>query len=124
RNDPPPSLPWASGTAPPATSAADPADDAPDEYAVCQGLRTSRPGDSAPGEMPNSESCDLPRLIGPMRSNESAAAPCSAAGWARNAAEPCCVGRPATSTLSLMNVGTPAKHPCSSVSAARCAPSK
>src|SRR5690606_2823036 len=40
RIDPPPSLAWAIGTTPAATNAAEPADEAPEEWAVDQGLRT------------------------------------------------------------------------------------
>ena len=39
RIDPPPSPPWATGTIPAATAAADPPDDPPHEWSVFHGLR-------------------------------------------------------------------------------------
>ena len=73
RIEPPPSLPCASGTAPAATQAAVPADEAPACAPVSHGERTGpRRGCSADGLKPNSESWVLP--IGrPARSRGTSA---------------------------------------------------
>jgi hypothetical protein len=110
RIEPPPSLAWAIGTAPDATNTADPAEEAPDEWPVCQGLRTgSAFMNSALALNPNSESWDLPRLTSPWPRNIVAKSPSARAGRATYAGQPCWVGSPSTSELSLTRVGTPVK---------------
>ena len=69
RIEPPPSLAWAMGTTPAATNAAEPADDAPEEYAGFHGLRTVPARPSAEPLKPNSESWVLPRLTRPVPRN-------------------------------------------------------
>ena len=110
RIEPPPSLAWASGTAPAATSAADPAELAPATCSVDQGLRTAPSrGCSAAALKPYSESWLLPSGTSPVARYIRAKSPSARAGRPTQASVPCPVGMPATSTLSLTTVGTPAK---------------
>jgi hypothetical protein len=75
-------------------------------------LRTGSASAYSPvGLNPNSESLVLPRLTMPNRRNIVAKSPSAVAGRAVYAPQPFWVGRPSTSTLSLKNVGTPAKKP-------------
>ena len=68
RIEPPPSLACDIGTAPAATNAAEPADEAPEVCPVCHGLRTgSSSTNSALGLKPNSESRVLPSTVGADR---------------------------------------------------------
>ena len=123
RIEPPPSLAWAIGTAPAATKAADPADEAPEVCAVCHGLRTGTSSwNSALGLKPYSESRVLPSTVTPTRPNIRAKSPSAAAGSATYACVPCWVGRPATSLLSLTKEGRPAKKPSAGVAASAKAP--
>ena len=64
--DPPPSFPWARGTIPAATAAADPPLEPPAVKAGFQGLRVGpyRIG-SVVGRSPNSGAFVLPRIISP-----------------------------------------------------------
>ncbi len=112
RIEPPPSLAWAIGRAPEATSAAEPADDAPATWSVDHGERTgpSR-ACSAAGEKPYSESRLLPSGMSPVARYIRAKSPSRRAGRPCQASVPCIVGMPATSTLSFTTVGTPAKKP-------------
>lgn len=67
RIEPPPSLAWAIGTAPAATSAALPPDEPPAEQPVFHGLRTgSAVSYSVAGLNPNSGSRVLPRTVTPL----------------------------------------------------------
>ena len=113
RIDPPPSFAWASGTTPAATIAAEPAELAPAVRRVSHGLRTgpSR-GCSALGEKPYSLSWLFPSGTSPVARNIRAKSPSRLARRsASHASVPSIVGIPATSTLSLTQVGTPAKKP-------------
>ena len=68
RIDPPPSLPWATGTMPEATAAAEPPEDPPLECSIAQGLRV---GPKATGsvviEVPSSGVLVRPRTTKPAR---------------------------------------------------------
>ena len=110
RIEPPPSLACAIGTAPAATSAAEPALDAPAVCSRFHGLRTgpSR-GCSLLALKPYSESWVLPSGISPVARYIRAKSPSFFAVYAVHASVPSIVGIPATSTLSLTKVGTPAK---------------
>ena len=72
RIDPPPSLPWAMGTMPAATAAAEPPEDPPLERPVSHGLRV---GPKASGsvviDVPSSGAFVRPRTTKPARSNFS-----------------------------------------------------
>ena len=110
RIEPPPSLAWAMGTTPAATSAAAPAEEAPAVWSVDHGLRTgpSR-GCSAEGRKPYSESWVFPSGISPVSRYIRAKSPSRRLGEPTQASVPSRVGIPATSTLSLMKDGTPLK---------------
>ena len=83
RIEPPPSFACASGTAPPATNAAEPADEAPVVCWVCQGLRTGGSAAySALGLKPYSESRVLPSTVVPISRTIRAKSPSSVAGSA------------------------------------------
>ena len=77
-----------------------------------QGLRTgpSR-GCSALGEKPYSLSWLFPSGTSPVARYIRAKSPSRFAGTGVQASVPCMVGIPAVSTLSLSQVGTPAKKP-------------
>src|ERR1700733_5881508 len=106
RIEPPPSLACAIGTAPAATNAPDPEDEAPAVWSVFHGLRTGpRRGCSAAALNPNSDSRVLPRHTGPVARYNSVNSPSAAAGCGAHASAPRIVGNPATSMLSLMKVG-------------------
>ena len=110
RIEPPPSLAWAIGTTPAATKAAEPDDEAPAEYSTCHGLRTAPiRGCSADALNPNSDSWVLPSGTRPVARNMRAKSPSFFFGLLTKASEPCWVGIPQTSTLSLTNDGTPEK---------------
>ncbi len=110
RIEPPPSFAWARGTTPAATMAADPADEAPAVKSGSQGDRTGPSRScSADGLNPNSDSWVLPSGITPVARNIRAKSPSILRGVPWNASTPCWVGIPPTSTLSLTNVGIPAK---------------
>jgi hypothetical protein len=112
RIEPPPSLACAIGTAPAATSAPEPAELAPATWSVDQGVRTAPSrGCSAAALKPYSESWLLPSGISPVARYIRAKSPSRGAGWPTQESAPWPVGMPATSTLSLINVGTPAKNP-------------
>src|ERR1700730_9938979 len=119
RIEPPPSLAWAIGTTPAATNAPEPEDEAPAVGSVSHGLRTgpSR-GCSADALNPNSDSCVLPTDVGPVARNTRVNSPSATAFWGVHASVPRIVGWPATSTLSLTNVGTPLKKPLPAVAVA------
>ncbi len=112
RIEPPPSFAWAIGTTPAATIAAEPAELAPAVWLVFQGLRTgpSR-GCSALGEKPYSLSWLFPSGSSPVARYIRANSPSRFSGTGVQASVPCMVGIPAVSTLSLSQVGTPAKKP-------------
>src|SRR5690606_24468158 len=77
RIDPPPSLACAMGTAPDATSAADPPEEAPTEYSVFHGfLVGSRRANSVLAFNPNSGSVLLPSTVNPALSSCLATRPC------------------------------------------------
>ena len=64
--DPPPSLPWADGTMPDATAAADPPDEPPGESARFHGLRVGPNSlGSVTGVTPNSGDAVLASMINP-----------------------------------------------------------
>src|SRR5271167_3611876 len=119
RIEPPPSLAWAIGTAPAATNAPEPDDDAPAVCSVFHGLRTglSR-GCSAEALKPYSDIRVLPNDVIPVARYIRAKSPSISAGRGDHASVPRIVGSPATSTLSLMNVGTPLKKPARAGAAA------
>src|SRR4051794_17085213 len=76
RIDPPPSLACAIVTAPEATKAAEPADEAPEVWSVCHGLRTGGSStNSALALKPYSESRVLPRVVVPIGWNIRAKSP-------------------------------------------------
>src|SRR5688500_8157686 len=67
RIEPPPSLAWAIGNAPDATSAAEPPDDAPLEYSGFHGLRVGGEfSNSVLAPQPNSGMVDLPMMTTPV----------------------------------------------------------
>lgn len=74
RIDPPPSLPWASGTMPAATAAAAPPLEPPDERLKSQGLRVGPPlrRASVVGAMQNSGTVVRAKAIRPAASKRSA----------------------------------------------------
>src|SRR5204862_576186 len=102
------SRPWLAceiGIAPAATSAADPALDAPALCSTCHGDRTgpSR-GCSLLALKPYSESWVLPSGISPVARYIRAKSPSFLAVYGSHASVPSIVGIPATSTLSLTTV--------------------
>src|ERR1700733_8859196 len=110
RIDPPPSLACAIGTAPAATKAPDPDDDAPAVWSVFHGLRTAPSrGCSAEALNPYSDIWVLPSGVIPVARYILAKSLSAVAGRGAHASVPRMVGSPATSTLSLTNVGTPEK---------------
>lgn len=114
RIDPPPSLACAIGTAPAATSAAAPPEDAPTEWRVFQGLGVGGPlRNSVVAFSPNSGIRLLPSTVIPALRNCVAYRPSCVAGRARNASDPWLVGIPTRSVLSLSRVGTPWSRPVS-----------
>src|ERR1700722_16755929 len=119
RIEPPPSLAWAIGTAPAATNAPEPDDEAPAVWSVFHGLRTgpSR-GCSAAALKPYSDIWVLPSDVIPVARYVHANSLAASAGRGGHASVPRIVGNPATSTLSLMKVGTPLKKPARAGAAA------
>ena len=115
RMDPPPSLAWARGTAPPATTTALPPEEAPAEWAGSQGLRTGSISVCAAYSVlalkPNSGSRLLPSITTPRSRQWAPTGPSFFAGLPVKAALPIIVGSPLTSTLSLMKTGSPARAP-------------
>ena len=113
RIEPPPSLAWAIGTAPAATSAAEPAEDAPGREVEVPG-RAHRPEPRVLGAGAEAELGEL-ALAERQQPGREVHAGELAVGRARprrpRRRRPAWVGMPATSTLSLTNVGTPAKKP-------------
>ncbi len=76
RIDPPPSVAWANGTTPAATSAPAPPDDPPADIAGSHGLRVGSPNSgSVVGANPNSEVAVLPRLTNPVAKSCSTSRP-------------------------------------------------
>ena len=128
RIEPPPSLPWASGTMPAATAAAAPPDEPPGVRSVSQGLRVGpkRRG-SVTGRIPNSGRFVLPtmheaRLAQPAHDEGVVAGD----EVAEQRPSPSVYGMPATAAVSLMAIGTPANgrgRPRRDASAAARAPS-
>ena len=113
RIDPPPSVACAAGTTRAATSAAEPPDEPPVLWSVFHGLRDGPPKrGSVVLVSPNSGVALLPRKTRPDFSSASTG-PLAVAGDRPKDREPECVGRPRTSSRSLMNVGTPANGPVS-----------
>ncbi len=100
------------GTTPAATMADEPAELAPAVCRVSHGLRTgpSR-GCSALGEKPYSLSRLFPSGTSPVARYIRAKSPSRFTGTGSQASAPFMVGSPAKSTLSLSQVGTPAKKP-------------
>src|SRR6201999_4222793 len=91
---------------------ADPDDDAPAVWSEFHGLRTgTRRGGSAEALNPYSDIRVLASGVIPVARYKRVKSPSAAAGCGGQASVPRMVGRPATSTLSLMNVGTPLKKP-------------
>src|SRR6201996_7802789 len=112
RIEPPPSLAWAIGTTPAATKAPEPDDDAPAVRSVFHGLRTAPSrGCSAEALKPYSDIWVLPSDVIPVARYSRAKSPSRSAGRGVHASAPRIVGSPATSTLSLTNVGTPLRKP-------------
>ena len=67
-SDPPPSLPWATGTMPAATAAAEPPEDPPGVRPRSHGLRTGPwAAGSVTGRIPNSGSFVVPTMTNPAR---------------------------------------------------------
>ena len=110
RIEPPPSLPWAIGTMPAATAAAEPPLDPPGVRSSAQGLRVGpKRRDSVVGRMPISGNVVLPTMTNPASRirrtrNES---------WCGtklpNRSLHIVSGMPSTARLSLIAIGTPAK---------------
>src|SRR4029079_3030178 len=71
RTEPPPSLPWAIGTTPAATAAADPDEEPPATWPGFHGLRVERQYTPASpvGPIPNSGLVVRPNVTSPARSN-------------------------------------------------------
>ena len=89
RRDPPPSLPCAIGSAPAATSAAAPPEDAPTERPVFHGFGTGgASANSVVALSPNSGIRLLPSTVMPVPRNWRPKRPSRAAGRARNASVP------------------------------------
>ena len=108
RIEPPPSLACAIGTTPAATNAPDPDDEAPAVRSVSHGLRTGpNRGCSADALNPNSDNCVLPSEVRLVPRYSLVKMLSAAASKGAHASAPCMLGCPATSTLSLTNVGTP-----------------
>ena len=90
RIEPPPSLAWAIGTTPAATSAADPPLDPPAERAVSQGLRVApKRSDSVVAVRPNSGSVVLAIGATPSRRYCATQGEHSVAGRSCGAHDPC-----------------------------------
>ena len=127
RIEPPPSLPWASGSIPDATAAAAPPLEPPGVRFVSQGLRTGpKRRDSDTGRIPNSGMLVLPTITKPASRSRRT----RKASWpgtkSPNTSEPIVYGIPATGAVSFTAIGTPANGRGSSAlisSAAAMAPS-
>lgn len=121
RIDPPPSFACAIGSAPAATSAADPPDDAPQENSVFHGLRVGGLStNSVVAVSPNAGKVDAPTMFTPVETSCSRSGSVVDAGVSGVAAEPLRVGIPAKSVLFLTIEGTPANDAApKSVSTAR-----
>ena len=112
RMEPPPSLAWAMGTTPAATSAADPPLEPPTDRVMSQGLRVAPyRDDSVLAVSPNSGSVVLATGSKPRARYCAIHGLVDVAGVSAGAHEPCRVGYPVRSSLSLSAEGMPAKGP-------------
>ncbi len=109
RSEPPPSVPSASGTIPLATAAAPPPVDPPALRDGSSGFRVPPVAvDSVSAQIASSGIRVLPTTTAPAARSRRTSSSSAAAGSVEVAAEPCRVGSPATSMLSLIATGTPA----------------
>ena len=89
RMEPPPSLAWAIGTTPAATSAADPPDDAPVEKSRFHGFRVGGASSNSVHALnPNAGSVDFPMTTTPVERNSVTKGESAAAGVAGVARDP------------------------------------
>src|SRR5262245_39604679 len=110
RSDPPPSLPWASGTRPAATAAAAPPLDPPAVAPGDHGLRAAGATSvSEYSDRPNSLAVVLPRLISPASRRRTTTSASTVGTKSANAALPNVVRTPAVRVRSLTATGTPAR---------------
>ena len=108
RIEPPPSLPCAMGTTPDATSAAEPPEEPPELRDVSHGLRvTLPPGRSVVAVQPNGGIVVVPMGTMPVPRICVTTLPLRRLLTRGIASEPCVIGTPATTTLSLNALGTP-----------------
>ena len=108
RIEPPPSLAWANGVTPAATSAAEPPDEPPVERVRSHGLRVAPLSRlSVVGVIPNSGIVDFPSGVAPSATICFAHGMEEALGRSVTARDPWRVGSPAHASLSLMKVGMP-----------------
>jgi hypothetical protein len=108
RIDPIPSAPWATGTMPAATAAADPPEDPPDVLAVSQGLRVMPNGESVAPKTHSSAARVIPTTTAPAARSRATTGWSAGCGPSGVSGEPLRMGSPATATLSLAATGTPA----------------
>ena len=119
RIDPPPSPPEAMGTRPPATAAAEPPEDPPGVLPCCHGLCV------APWRLvrvqlmpPNSDAVVKPTSTAPAARSRATWVLSRAAIRSAKTSEASVCGHPATSSSSLMPMGTPPKGRSMSAAAA------
>src|SRR5699024_4703401 len=97
------------GSAPAATSDAEPPDEPPLVRSVSHGLRvTSPPWRSVAAVQPNGGMAVVPIGLSPVARSSGAKGPSRRAGFGGTAREPIVMGEPSTCTLSLNAAGTPA----------------
>ena len=112
RIEPPPSLPWASGTMPGATAAAAPPEEPPGVRSVSQGLRVGpkRRG-SVTGRIPNSGRLVLPTITKPASRRRRTTKASWAGPKSPKRSEPSVYGMPATAAVSLTAIGHAGERP-------------
>ena len=127
RSEPPPSLPCATGSMPPATAAAAPPEEPPGVRSVSHGLRVGPVWrGSVVGRIPNSGMLVMPTITNPASCNRRTRYALWPGRWSPRNFDPKFIGSPATGVLALIAIGTPANgrsSPGSMGSAAASAPS-
>src|SRR5215468_3674162 len=126
RSEPPRSLPWANGTIPDATAAADPPLDPLVERSTSQGLRVGpNSTGSHAGARPNSGVLVLPSITTPALRSRATSSWSNVDTWPARNREPSVNGTPCISQArSLSRYGTPANGPVGLACAASSAWSK
>src|SRR4051794_27222400 len=109
RSEPPPSLPWPSGTIPAATATAEPPDDPPGVRVGSHGLRVGPVWrGSVVGRMPNSDMFVTPTTTQPPAFRRRTGEALYSGPRADKRREPNSMHRPAAGVFALMATGTPA----------------